>query len=278
MVAFGREANAGIAVHVKTSTKSNMERHFTMNTCYVWCKNSNIADSWYALVMEIALDRQAVARRGKQLECFTIVWNSLEGLVAVVAGALAGSISLVGFGIDSFIEVTSGGVLLWRMSADADARKRERREKLSLRIVGVCFLALAAYVSYESISVLISKKAPEHSIPGIVLACVSLVVMPLLSRAKKKVSNELGSAAMHADARQTDFCVYLSAILLLGLLLNAALGWWWADPTAALIMVPLIAKEGVEAMKGEMCSINVTPLTLFGLFSMPDSAITHSLR
>ena len=203
--------------------------------------------------MEIALDRQAVARRGKQLEYFTIAWNTLEGLVAVVAGALAGSISLVGFGIDSFIEVTSGGVLLWRMSVDADVQKRERREKLSLRIVGICFLALAAYVGYESISDLAGRKAPEHSIPGIILACVSLVVMPLLSRAKKRVGNDLGSAAMHADAKQTDFCVYLSAILLLGLVLNAALGWWWADPVSALIMVPLIAKEGVEAMNGEKC-------------------------
>jgi divalent metal cation (Fe/Co/Zn/Cd) transporter len=203
--------------------------------------------------MEIALDRQAVTRRGKQLEYFTIAWNSLEGLVALVAGALAGSISLVGFGIDSLIEVTSGGVLLWRMSIDADVQKRERREKLSLRIVGVCFLALAAYVGYESISDLAGRKTPEHSIPGIILACVSLVVMPLLSRAKKKVGNDLGSAAMHADAKQTDFCVYLSAILLLGLVLNAALGWWWADPVSALIMVPLIAKEGVEAVNGERC-------------------------
>ena len=203
--------------------------------------------------MEIALDRQAVARRGKQLEYFTIAWNSLEGLVALVAGALAGSISLVGFGIDSFIEVTSGGVLLWRMSVDADVQKRGQREKLSLRIVGICFLALAVYVGYESISDLAGRKAPEHSIPGIILACVSLVVMPLLSRAKKKVGNDLGSAAMHADARQTDFCIYLSVILLLGLLLNAALGWWWADPVSAFIMVPLIAKEGVEAMNGETC-------------------------
>lgn len=199
------------------------------------------------------MDRQPIARRGRHLEYFTIAWNSLEGLVAVVAGASAGSISLVGFGIDSFIEVTSGGVLLWRMSVDADVRKRERREKLSLRLVGVSFLALAAYVGYESISDLVSRKSPEHSIPGIVLACVSLVVMPVLSRAKKKVGNELGSVAMHADAKQTDFCVYLSVILLLGLLLNAALGWWWADPAAALIMVPLIAKEGVGTMQGETC-------------------------
>jgi divalent metal cation (Fe/Co/Zn/Cd) transporter len=205
--------------------------------------------------MEIALDRQAVARRGKQLEYFTIAWNSLEGLVAVVAGTLAGSISLVGFGIDSFIEVTSGSVLLWRMSVDADVRKRQRREKLSLRIVGVCFIALAAYVGYESISDLAGRKPPEHSIPGIILACVSLVVMPLLSRAKKKVGNELGSAAMHADAKQTDFCVYLSAILLLGLVLNAALGWWWADPVSALIMVPLIAKEGFDGLKARSCCL-----------------------
>jgi len=210
-------------------------------------------DSWYALLVEIALDRQAVARRGKNLEYFTIAWNTLEGLIAVIAGALAGSISLVGFGIDSLIEVTSGSVLLWRMVVDADLESRERSEKLSLRIVGVCFLALAAYVGYESISDLVTRKAPEHSIAGIILACVSLVVMPLLSRAKKKVATELRSSAMHADAKQTDFCVYLSAILLIGLLLNTALGWWWADPAAALIMVPLIAKEGVEAMKGETC-------------------------
>jgi divalent metal cation (Fe/Co/Zn/Cd) transporter len=205
------------------------------------------------MTMQSVITRENLVLRGKYLEYFTIAWNSLEGLVALVAGALAGSISLVGFGIDSFIEVTSGSVLLWRMSVDADVRKRERNEKLSLQTVGVCFLALAAYVGYESITDLVRRKSPEHSIPGIALACVSLVVMPLLSRAKKKVGNELGSAAMHADAKQTDFCVYLSAILLVGLLLSAALGWWWADPTAALIMVPLIAKEGVKAMKGETC-------------------------
>ena len=203
--------------------------------------------------METAQDRRAVARRGKQLAYFTIAWNSLEGLVAVVAGALAGSISLLGFGIDSFIEVTSGTVLLWRMAVDADVRKREQNEKLSLRIVGVCFLALAVYVAYESISDLVKRKAPEHSIPGIILACVSLVVMPLLSRAKKRVGKQLGSTAMHADAKQTDFCVYLSGILLIGLLLNTGFGWWWADPAAALIMVPLIAREGMVAMKGETC-------------------------
>jgi len=202
---------------------------------------------------EIALDRQAVAERGKRVEYFTIGWNSLEGLVAVVAGARAGSISLVGFGVDSFIEVTSGATLLWRMTVDADVQSRDRNEKLSLRIVGICFIALAVYIAYESASDLISRRAPGHSIPGIILACVSLVVMPLLSQAKKKVGNELGSAAMRADAKQTDFCVYLSAILLCGLLLNAALGWWWADPVAALVMVPIIGKEGFDGLKGKAC-------------------------
>src|SRR4051794_24201938 len=187
------------------------------------------------------------------LEYFTIGWNTLEGLVAIVSGVLAGSISLVGFGIDSFIEVMSGTVLLWRMSVDADALKRERNEMLSLRLVGVCFLALALYVGYESVSDLFNEKAPQHSIPGIILAGVSLVVMPLLSRAKKRVGNELGSAAMHADAKQTDFCVYLSAILLTGLLLNLTLGWWWADPLAALVMVPIIAKEGIDGVRARAC-------------------------
>jgi divalent metal cation (Fe/Co/Zn/Cd) transporter len=120
--------------------------------------------------METVAQRQAVAQRGKSLEYFTIGWNTLEGLVAVVSGLFAGSISLVGFGIDSFIEVTSGTVLLWRMSVDADALKRERNEMLSLRLIGICFLALALYVGYESLSDLLHKKAPEHSVPGIILA------------------------------------------------------------------------------------------------------------
>lgn len=203
--------------------------------------------------METALTREAAARRGKHVEYFTIAWNSVEGLVAVAAGALAGSISLIGFGIDSFIEVISGSVLLWRMSVDADIHRRERNEKLSLRIVGVCFLGLAVYVGYESLSDILMRKAPKHSLPGIVLACVSLVVMPLLSRAKKKVGDELGSAAMRADAKQTDFCVYLSAILLAGLLLNITMGWWWADPVAALVMVPIIAKEGIDGTRAKGC-------------------------
>jgi len=199
------------------------------------------------------LERRTIVQRGRRLEYFTIVWNTLEGLIAIAAGVIAGSISLVGFGIDSFIEVTSGAALLWRMSADADEHRRERIERITLRIVGVCFLALAAYVGYEATSDLLRKKAPEHSLPGIILACVSLVVMPLLSRAKRGVASKLKSAAMRADAKQTQFCTYLSAILLGGLLLNAAFNLWWADPVAGLVMVPIIAKEGVEGLRGDTC-------------------------
>ena len=202
---------------------------------------------------ELVLTRQAIVQRGRRLEYFTIAWNSLEGIVAVVAGVIAGSISLVGFGVDSFIEVISGAALLWRMSVDAEEHHRERIEQMTLRIVGACFLALAAYVGYEAVSNLMEKKAPEHSLPGIILACVSLVVMPLLSRAKRRVAAHLKSAAMNADAKQTEFCTYLSAVLLGGLLLNAVADLWWADPISALIMVPIIAKEGVDGLRGDTC-------------------------
>jgi divalent metal cation (Fe/Co/Zn/Cd) transporter len=201
----------------------------------------------------LTMIREAAVHRGKRLEYFTITWNSLEGLIGIGAGTVAGSISLVGFGIDSLIEVTSGATLLWRMSVDADAARRERNERLSLRIVGVCFLGLALYVASEAAVDLGRNAAPERSIPGIMLAVFSLIVMPILSRAKKRVGKVLGSAAMKADARQTDFCVYLSAILLVGLVLNATVRWWWADPVAALIMVPIIVKEGIAGLKAKAC-------------------------
>jgi divalent metal cation (Fe/Co/Zn/Cd) transporter len=211
--------------------------------------------SLYATDMTVSavLERSTIVQRGRRLEYFTIVWNTLEGLVAIAAGVIAGSISLVGFGVDSFIEVTSGAALLWRMSADADEHRRERIERITLRIVGACFLTLAVYVAYEAASDLLRKKAPEHSLPGIILACVALVVMPLLSRAKRRVAANLKSAAMSADAKQTEFCTYLSAILLGGLVLNAGFNLWWADPVAGLVMVPIIAKEGVEGLRGDTC-------------------------
>src|SRR5271166_1130689 len=174
-----------------------------------------------------SIDRVAIVRRGRVLEYFTIGWNCLEGVVALVAGFFAGSIALIGFGFDSFIEVSSGAALLWRMSVDADVHRRERNERLALRIVGLSFVVLAAYISYRSIADLVRRTVPEHSIPGIILACASLGVMPLLSRAKRKIGVALGSRAMRADARQADFCAWLSALLLIGLLLNALFGMWW---------------------------------------------------
>ena len=197
--------------------------------------------------------RASLVRRGQRLEYFTVGYNSLEGLAAIVAGLLAGSIALVGFGFDSVIEVTSGVALLWRLHADMDESRRERVEAVTLRIVGVCFLALAAYITYDSIKSLIRHEPPEHSIPGIILAIASLIIMPLLSRAKRKVARAINSGAMAADAKQTELCTYLSAILLGGLVLNALLGWWWADPAAALVMLPIIVKEGLEALRGETC-------------------------
>jgi len=201
-----------------------------------------------------SLPREHIAAKGKRLEYFTIAWNSLEALIAIAAGAVAGSISLVGFGIDSLIEVTSGAALLWRMTADSDHHRRERVERLSLKIVGCCFIALAAYIAADAVKTLVTREHAEHSPVGIGLAAVSLVVMPLLSRAKRRVGDALNSAAMRADAKQTEFCTYLSAILLGGLLLNSLFGWWWADPVAALIMTPIIAHEGVEALQGKTCS------------------------
>jgi divalent metal cation (Fe/Co/Zn/Cd) transporter len=204
-------------------------------------------------VMSSETPRAHLVRRGRWLEYFTIGYNSLEGLIAVVAGLIAGSIALVGFGFDSLIEVTSGTVLLWRLHSDVDEARRERVEAISLRIVGVCFVVLAVYVSYDSVKSLIKREAPEESLVGIVLAAVSLVIMPLLVRAKRKVARAINSGALMADSKQTELCTYLSAILLGGLLLNALLGWWWADPVAALVMVPIIVKEGIEALHGETC-------------------------
>jgi divalent metal cation (Fe/Co/Zn/Cd) transporter len=197
--------------------------------------------------------REAIVARGLRLEYFTLGWNLLEALVALVSGFIAGSIALVGFGLDSLVEVSSGSVLLWRLRADRHAEHRERAERLALRLVGVSFLLLAAYVAADALKTLLRRETPEESIPGIILAIASLIAMPLLARAKRRVAHGLNSGAMHADSRQTDICAYLSAILLGGLLLNAALGWWWADPAAALIMVPLIAYEGIEAVQGKTC-------------------------
>lgn len=189
-------------------------------------------------------------RRGRRLEYFTIAWNSLEAIAGLVSGLQAGSIALVGFGLYSLIEVAAGMVLLWRLQAGPSA---EQRERTALRLVGITLLGLSVYVAFEAGKTLLYRLSPHRSVPGILVAAAALIAMPLLARAKRRVARELNSGAMRADAKQADFCMYLSAILLVGLLVNAWLGWWWADPAAACLMVPIIAREGLRALCGKTC-------------------------
>jgi divalent metal cation (Fe/Co/Zn/Cd) transporter len=193
--------------------------------------------------------KEYLRRRAIRLEWLTIVWNSAEAIIALVAGWLAGSIALVGFGLDSVIETAAGVALLWRLRQRGELESRA--ESRALRVVGWTFFALAAYVSFESARDLWQHLAPQESLVGIFLAAVSLVVMPLLGAAKRRVACTMGSRALAADAMETWLCAYLSFALLLGLALNAWLGWWWADPVAALAMVPLMLREGWEAVRGE---------------------------
>lgn len=195
--------------------------------------------------------RAALVRRGLWLNVATIAYNSLEAVISLVAGVLAGSVALIGFGVDSIIEVTASGAAHWRLRADLDPARRERVERVTLRVIGATFLALAAYVAYDAVTALVRRERPDESGVGIAIASLSLIVMPLLARAKRRVALAMGSGALAADAQQTSLCAYLSAILLGGLALNALLGWWWSDPVAALAMVPIIAKEGVEGLRGE---------------------------
>lgn len=199
------------------------------------------------------MTRQEHVGAGIRLEYVTLVWNSLEAVVAIVSGLFAGSIALVGFGLDSVIEMSSGAALLWRLRSDHAEDRREAAEKRALKIVGWCFLALAVYVAYDAVKTLYWRERPEESLPGMLIAGASLIVMPSLARAKRRVAAGLNSGAMQADSRQTDICAYLSAILLGGLLLNALLGWWWADPVAGLAMTPIILKEGVDTLRGREC-------------------------
>ena len=198
-----------------------------------------------------AVPRPVLLRRARGLEIFTVVWNSLEGILAVGLGILAGSIALVGFGADSVIETSSGIILLWRLQARRDAENAALAEQRALRLVGASLLLLTLYVAGDAVLSLLRREGPAESIGGIILAAVSLVVMPLLARSKRRLAVQLRSDALRADAVQTIICAYLSAILLAGLALNAQLGWWWADPLAALLMVPIIAREGLEAWRGD---------------------------
>lgn len=197
--------------------------------------------------------RRALVRRGILLSYATITYNSLEAIVALIAGILAGSVALVGFGFDSVIEVTASLAAQWRLRADLDAHRREHAELLTMRIVGACFIGLAVYILYDAGTTLWERRAPERSVLGIVMLALSMVVMPLLARSKKSVARALASGALEAEARQTSLCAYLSVIGLAGVALNAAVGWWWADPVAALIMVPIIAQEGVDGLRAREC-------------------------
>ena len=196
------------------------------------------------------IDRATAAARGRRLEHWTIAWNGFEAAVALVSGYLAGSIALQAFGLDSVLEILSAGILIWRLRAKNDS---DGNEETARRLVGICLLLLASYIAIDSAYTLWSRVRPERSLPGIVIAAAALLVMPLLGRAKRRVAAQIRSRALHADSRQADFCAWLSAILLAGLVLNALLGWWWADPIAALAMVPIIAHEGVKGMRGQGC-------------------------
>jgi len=196
-------------------------------------------------------ERATHIRAGRKIEYLSIAWTSLEGVVGIIAGLLAGSVALIGFGIDSIIEVASSAVLLWRLS---DLPHADEREEFAHRLVGICFLVLAAYISFDALHDLITHEPPQVSYFGIVYAGACIIVMPLLARAKRRAAAKLNSDALHADSHQSDICAYLSVILLCGLALNALFGWWWADPLAALCMLPVIIKEGISGLRGESCS------------------------
>ncbi|MEU5031440.1 cation transporter [Streptomyces milbemycinicus] len=198
-------------------------------------------------------DRRArLARRIRLLVAATISYNVIEAIVAITAGTLASSTALIGFGLDSVIEVSSAAAVAWQFSA-ADHAVREAREKTALRIIALSFFALAAYVTVDSVRALASSDDAEHSTPGIVLAALSLMIMPFLSAAQRRAGRELGSASAVADSKQTLLCTYLSAVLLVGLLANSLLGWSWADPIAALVIAVVAVKEGREAGRGDSC-------------------------
>jgi divalent metal cation (Fe/Co/Zn/Cd) transporter len=201
------------------------------------------------LLMTALLSPDVLVRRVRLLVAATITYNVVEAVVALVAGTRASSTALIGFGLDSVIEVSSATAVAWQFSA-ADPQKRERA---ALRVIAVSFFALAAYVSVEAVRALAGGHQADHSRVGLVLAAVSLAVMPLLSAAQRRAGRQLGSASAVADSKQTLLCTYLSGVLLVGLAANTAFGWWWADPLAALVIAAVAVKEGREAWRGDSC-------------------------
>jgi divalent metal cation (Fe/Co/Zn/Cd) transporter len=194
--------------------------------------------------------RTAITRRIRLLVATTITYNVIEAIVALTAGTIASSIALVGFGLDSVIEVASAAAVAWQFAGS----NPERRERTALRVIAWSFFALAAYVTVEAARTIFGATEAERSTVGIVLVAISVVVMPFLSLAQHRAGRELGSASAVADSKQTLLCTYLSAAVLLGLVLNAALGWWWADPVAALVLAVLAVREGRDAWRGHLCS------------------------
>ena len=195
------------------------------------------------------LDRPVAVRRARWLNAATIGWNTVEGIVAIAAGVAAGSVSLIGFGLDSAIEVSAAIALTWRLSREKRDDCRQGDDRLAQRLVAVSFALLAAYVSVNALADLVGRRAPDASVVGVALAAVSLAVMPVIARAKRKVAPAIGSQAAMAEANQTDLCAALSAALLLGLGLNLALGWWWADPVAALVIAAIAGYAAVTTWR-----------------------------
>ncbi|MFF7643029.1 cation transporter [Streptomyces canus] len=196
--------------------------------------------------------RDVLAKRIRLLVAATITYNVIEAVAAITAGTIASSTALVGFGLDSVIEVSSAAAVAWQFSA-RDHDLRDAREKTTLRIIAVSFFALATYVTFDAVRALAGTGEADRSIPGIVIAALSLAIMPFLSAAQRKAGRELGSASAVADSKQTLLCTYLSAVLLVGLVLNATLGWSWADPIAALVIAVIAVKEGRDAWQGKGC-------------------------
>ena len=197
---------------------------------------------------ELLASRRLAVRRGILLSYATIGYNTLEAIGSLIAGLLSGSVALVGFGIDSVIEVIASVAAQWRLRIDADLSRRSQSEVRTHRIIGWCFVALAVYVTLDSIKSLFFAEQPDRSWFGLVVLALSAIVMPVLARAKRRVATEMQSSALKAESKQTSLCAYLSIIALGGVGLNALIGWWWADPVAALAMVPIIVREGVNGI------------------------------